>query len=185
MIVSSTRWLWWFGIDQGVVFDDYLDLRNSVLSLAAQIEASSEQDPLTILQAGPWEVMALAFDAADPSTHQYVKIVSHSHWNNTHKSEDHHRNKEDFDDQYEEGGKWEGVTPPDYEKISDQNQYAFNSSINEWTWLAKHPNTAFVLDRTLESSSAAGDMSDAGMLFWLLTGIEKPTMQEVRNFFEL
>jgi hypothetical protein len=185
MIISSTRALFLYDIDRSKIFDDFLEIRESVLNLAAQINASTAEDRLTILQAGPWEVMALAFDNSDPAKHQFVKIVSHSTWNDNHQHSSHHRNKALFFDQYETGGKWEGVTPPDYEKIDDQNGYAFKSSLSSWSWMSASLETFFVLWRTTESGFAQGDMSDAGMLFWLITGEEHPTMGDVRDFFEL
>jgi hypothetical protein len=185
MVISATRALFLFAIDRSKVFDDFEDLRDSVLNLAAAIDASTADDRLTILQAGPWEVMALAFDNSDPAKHQFVKIVSHSTWNDSHQHSSHHRNKAVFFAQYETGGIFEGVTPPDYEKIDDQNSYAFNSSLSSWSWMNQTIETFFVLWRTTESGFAQGDMSDAGMLFWLITGEEHPTMLDVRDFFEL
>jgi len=186
MVISSNRALFLYEIDRKVVFDDLeLDGRSSATSLAAQIDASSEDDILTILQAGPWEMMCFAFDISDPDKHQYVKIISHSNWNDNHEHFAWHRNKDDFFEQYDDGGRFEGHTPPAYQKILDQNWFAFRSDLEDWEWMTGDISTFFVLWRTSESGFAQGDMSDAGMLFWLLTGIEDPTMAQVRDFFEL
>jgi len=185
MVMSARRALWLYGIDRTRVFDDFLRLRASVLNLAAQIDASSAADRLTIIQGGPWEVMALAFDWSDPAKHQFVDIISHSNWNDNHQHNPAHRNKAGFDAQYAQGGKWDGVTPPGYTKIDDQNSYAFKSNINNWSWMAATLETSFVLWRTSESGFAQGDMSDAGMVFYYLTGEEHPTMQDIRDFFGL
>ncbi|MCV0439852.1 MAG: hypothetical protein K5880_14685 [Hydrogenophaga sp.] len=185
MRLSANRAAWLYGIDRNKIFDGFLDLRNSVLDLAAQIDASTAADRLTIIQAGPWELMALAFDWSDPAKHQYVDILSHSNWNDNHQHFPSHRNKDSFFDQYDPGGKWDGVTPPGYTKIDDQNGYAFKSSLGAWSWMSASLETWFVLQRTADSGFAQGDMSDAGMVFYYLTGEEHPTMQDIRDFFEL
>jgi hypothetical protein len=183
MVISANRALWLYGIDPTRVFDDFLDLQSSIQSLAGHINASSADDRLTILQAGPWEVMARAFDLADPQRHQFVDIISHSVWNDTYKAVPSHRDRNGFFAQYEPGDQFAGTTRPGYIKITDQNWTAFNLPLHDWAWMEEMPETRFVLWRTMESDYAAGDMSDAGMMFYYLTGIEHPTMQDIQNFF--
>jgi len=96
-----------------------------------------------------------------------------------------HRTKDEFFAQYV----GTGITPPTYIRIDDQNSYAFKSPMtssdgNNWEWLLGNPGLAFVHDRTVASGSAAGDMSDSGMIFWFLTGLEHPTMSDIRSFLE-
>lgn len=182
MATSATSALGMYGIDPGVVWD--ADLRRATLQLAQEIEASSATDPLTIIQAGPWAWMAKAFDLSDPATHRYVTIVSHSTWNDSHDHPGWGLNHAQFIAQYGAGGKYFGAVAPKYTKIPDQNGHAFNSSQAAWSWLSQSPETAFVLQRT-NASGKAGDMSDAGMLWWVLTGDTSPSMSEVRSFFGL
>lgn len=187
MVLSATGNAPAFGIPLDRVFDQFLEPGASASALAAAIDASGPGRPLVFFQSGPWESMARGFDLADPAKHRWVKIISHSNWNDTHEHQSRHRDKADFFAQYDSGGQFDGFIPPDYEKIDDQNGYAFNSPMSGdggWAWLSSDQGLAFVLERTLASGSAAGDMSDAGMVFWYLTGIEHPTMDEVRSFLE-
>lgn len=182
MAVSATAALGMYGIAPDQVWD--ADERRATLQLAREIGLSSVDNPLVIIQAGPWAWMAKAFDLASPATHRYVTIVSHSTWNDSHDHPGWGLNRAQFLAQYAAGGKWAGVVAPGYVKISDQNAHAFNSSQAAWSWLALSPETSFVLQRTI-ASGKPGDMSDAGMLWWVLTGDTNPSMSEVRAFFGL
>lgn len=185
MQISANRASRLYGILPNTIWDDWKDTRASVLHLASEIDNSSPTNRLTILQGGPWETMALAFDNSDPTNHQYVDIISHSYWNDNYRYNLSHRNKDTFYFQYWVGGPFYGFTPPTYKKIQDQNSTAFKSNINNWNWLSFRLQTRFVLWRTSESDYAEGDMSDAGMLFYYLTGNEYAIMQDIRDFFEL
>lgn len=173
-----------FGIGVETVFDIQLDQVDATRALAREIQRSAPGRRLVFFQAGPWEAMARAFDRADPSRHRFVKIISHSDWNDDHAHLSAHRDRWAFFAQYEVGGVFEGFAPPSFERIDDQNEWAFKSAPSLWSWLADDDDLAFVLQRTLASGSAAGDMSDAGMVFYYLTGIEHPTMADIRGFLE-
>lgn len=185
MIISATANLGGFNINPLVVFDNVLEHDAAARHLGRSIASSNPQDVLTIIQGGPWEKMARAYDAAPPETHQDTEIISHSDWNNNHLSESYHRNKDKFFAQYEQGGIYDGYLPPGYTRIDDQNFFAFRTwGLPSWNWLNGSSNGAFIYSRTA-ASGVAGDMSDAGMVFYWLTGIEHPTMGHIRSFFNL
>lgn len=184
MILSATGYLDGYAINPRQVFDAQVDSIDTASHLAREIMRASAMDRLTILQAGPWETMAMAFDIAPAQKHQYIRIISHSTWNDDHKHLPSHRNRADFFAQYGSGGPFSGHQAPSYIKIADQNAYAFRSTgVTDWEWMRSKKPTEFVLLRTKASTWAYGDMSDAGMMFFFLTGIEKPTMQNIRTFF--
>jgi hypothetical protein len=185
MKISSLLGAYWiYDISWDIIFDGVNELDASILHLANEINISSPSNTLTIFQAGPWEQMARAFDIADPSKHQFVTIISHSNWNDNHMHWPGHRTRDSFYEQYNTEGPFEGFIEPNYVRLFDQNGWAFKSSIDRWEWMLHHGvPTHFVLWRTLSSDFAVGDMSDAGMLFWYVTGNQTPTMQEVKDFF--
>lgn len=185
MIESANDRIAEFGFNDSVFFDCQNELVGASQHLAMQINASTETDPLVIIQAGPWETMALAFDMADPAKHQMVVIVSHSNWNDAHRHFGHHRNAGTFYDQYDLGGPFAGVAPPSYVRILDQNDYAFYTEPSAaWNWMdLMSPELEWVHDRTDAATSAVGDMSDAGMVFYFLTGNQTPTMADIQDFF--
>ncbi len=187
MIVSANRGAWLYRIAHDKIWDDHWSAGlGSLYHLAHEINLSSPTNRLTIIQGGPWEMMARSFDASDPTKHQYVDIISHSIWNDNYQYEPTHRNKVSFFSQYfNTTSPLHGYSRPTYKKIQDQNATAFNSDINDWDWMTLSLRTHFVLWRTIASGYAEGDMSDAGMLFYYLTGNEYPVMQDIRDFFEL
>jgi hypothetical protein len=186
MIESATGNWGGFGFTDPVAINEQAMLAASSQAFADEVDRSSSEYPLTVIQSGPWETMALGFDLADPAKHQWVRIISHSDWNNTHKHLPEHRNKADFDAQYQRGGVFSGVRPPIYQRISDQNSFAFRTTAaGSWDWLDEvGSNTGFVHTRTQASGPAFGDMSDAGMTYFYLTGDAAPTMEAIQAFFE-
>ncbi len=53
-------------------------------AMAAEINKSSEDNPLIVLAAGPMQVIGEGLNRADKSKRQYVTVISHSWWNNEH-----------------------------------------------------------------------------------------------------
>lgn len=176
-----------FGLDPGIVHDVSDDPVGAALALAQQIERSGPSNRLAILEAGPWESMARAFDLSDPSTHEHVTIVSHSDWNDEHQhcceGGTNGRDRDEFFEQYGTGGVFEGFAPPGYIRTRDGNGTAFRSDPDEWDWLLDlGSNGAFVRRRTAASDEKEGDMSDAVTLYWLLTGDDNPSMSDLQDF---
>lgn len=184
MILSAEGALSSYGVDPKIVFDYYNDEIRARNALAREISKSTSGNQLFILQAGPWESMARAFDYALIAEHQYVTIISHSDWNDQHEHFPAHRTKNEFFAQYQSGGKWSGVTPPTYIKIADQNGFAFRTpDMTQWEWMRFTYQTQFAYERTLASGYAHGDMSDAGMFWYLMTGWDNPHMSQIKHFF--
>ncbi|QTN32924.1 DUF5060 domain-containing protein [Akkermansiaceae bacterium] len=143
------------------------DQAAAVNNLRDAINASTASDPLWIIEAGEPDIIAYALQAATASKRQYVNVVSH------HPAND---NSGDF-------FTWQQVL--DFgvieHQIGDQNvnlQVAISSGL--WDWAEGHSNPAIVwiLDQ-LKYAEADGvvafqtnkyDCSDAGMLYWWITG---------------
>ncbi|MDP1586701.1 MAG: hypothetical protein Q8M07_03060, partial [Prosthecobacter sp.] len=175
MIASTTGRLSEMGFNPALVFDDQTQLAAAVANLAKAIDASSVTDPLHLVVAGPFEVAWQGIEKASASKRQFVKLVSHSKWN------------EDHEHLPAEHTKTELLTSfpsVQFVQISDQNANAFKSSPSAWDWMkAAGADLSWVRGRMVEATYAEGDNSDAGMVFWLLTGKEKATMAEIKTFF--
>jgi len=150
---------------------DYYNCRTeqtaAVNDLRDAINASSANDPLWIVEAGEPDIIGYALDAATASKRQYVHIISH------HPAND---NSGDF-------FTWQqildfGITE---HQIGDQNVgLKVLISTGLWDWAENHINPAMVwiLDQ-LKYAEADGvvafqdnhyDCSDAGMIYWWITG---------------
>lgn len=53
-------------------------------AMTSEINKSSASNPLTIIAAGPMQVVGTALNNADQSKLAYVRIISHSTWNDNH-----------------------------------------------------------------------------------------------------
>ena len=171
------------GYSQSVLFDDQANLSGAVANLASAVNASSANNRLILICAGPMEVCWRGLDAANASKEQYVTVISHSNWNDNHQ------------DTPQMSHTWSSIKN-DFDvlahHINDQNPPAFKSTCGEWNWLKQIPNYGTSLYSTMCTGSKAGDGSDAGMAWYVIkkngqitgtSGSMSPTMAQVKSFF--
>lgn len=161
------------------VFDVTQQADAAVDSLAAAMQTGG----LCLMAAGPMEAVYRALEKSGCGSN--VRIISHSDWNNDH-NKNGSRTKKDII------SLCEGKNGFVFEDIPNQNdKSAFKSPIGEWEWLKETPY-AYVYERTSASQGinpafdkrgAAGDMSDAGMTFYILTGNKNAGMDDIKAFF--
>ena len=77
-----------FGLPRSVLYDCRRDLEGAINNIKKQINASSADDPLYFIVAGPMQVPARAILESDPSKRRYVYCISHNNWNDGYKSAD-------------------------------------------------------------------------------------------------
>lgn len=70
-----------FNIPRSIMFDCQKDLDAAVQSIKNAINASSADDPLYYVLAGPMEVPFRGIEKSDPAKRKYVYCISHSGWN--------------------------------------------------------------------------------------------------------
>lgn len=149
-------------------------------SFVAAINASTSTDRLLVFCAGPMETIWQALNEADATARQYVDLVSHSTWNEVHASET--TSSTGHPDAPHGGHSWAdldafGCTTIDISdqngtgKLGDQelsNFYFYRDSAD--------PDMQYVYERieavTLNTTT---DVSDAGMVLWLLNGRVEPS----------
>ena len=148
---------------------DYFNCRTeqmtAVKDLRDAINASSASDPLWIIEAGEPDIIGYALKAASPSKRSFVHVVSH------HPAND---NSGDF---YE----WEEILNFGVREhqIGDQN-VGLKTEISEWDWAKGHENVGIAWiwsrlkyaeqDGVVRFQSNKFDCSDAGMVYWWITG---------------
>ncbi len=173
---GQARW----GFDGSCFFDAAIDPDAAARHLTAEINKSTEDDPLYLIAAGPMELIYRALESADVNARTHVKIVSHHDYNQYFKPRLWQRNWNDVQ-----------ALVPEIEllRIKDQNGNKGSglkgSTDSDFDWLKSHAdsNLNWVYDRI-----AAGkpDVSDAGMLTWLI-GIngedEVVTIGEMEKWF--
>ena len=150
---------------------DYYNCRTeqqaAVNDLRDAINVSTAADPLWIIEAGEPDIIGYALQASDASKHQHVHVVSH------HPAND---NSGDFFE-------WQDILDFNVteHQIGDQNvglQVLISTGL--WDWAENHVNPAmtWILDelKYAEADGVVGfqtnkyDCSDAGMIYWWITG---------------
>ncbi|WNJ20424.1 T9SS type A sorting domain-containing protein [Pontibacter sp. G13] len=180
-----------FGIPSGIVYNGFNSTNAARNNLADEISASTANDPLWIIAAGPMETIWRAFDRAvsqnGTSALQHVTVISHSPWNENYTSgssmpHDWSDLKSDFGNAtfVESNRNCQGnddvctnADINDNGTLCNQNCSAgendFNTAISKWNWL-----TSLGADYTwLFNQNPFGnkfDPSDAGMVYYLVTG---------------
>lgn len=87
-----------YNISPSILFDCQKDLDRAVESIKSAINASSADNPLYYVLAGPMEVPFRGIEKSDPDKRKYVYCISHSRWNDGYAGSDqalHSHNKRD------------------------------------------------------------------------------------------
>ena len=169
---------------------------SAVSAIVSEINKSTTKDPLTIIEAGPMELVGRALSAADETKLKHVRLISHSRWNDNHASRP-ARKWEDHD-----GWTWEQIeasfTPKGLtcDHIRDQNggqdYTGMRAPFAAYEWLKddnlqsytmyQNGNQEWLIGR-IEKCRKQGeyDPSDAGMIVYLLTGIIKTNPEDAEN----
>ena len=135
--------------------------------LVDAINASSEQNPLWIIEAGEPDLIGYALERAHKENIKYVNVVSH------------HPANDDSGDYFT----WQQIL--DFgvieHQIGDQN-VALQTPIYKWDWAKNHenPGLRFIWemlayaeqDGVVPFQTNKFDASDAGMIYWWITGAD-------------
>lgn len=195
----------WFGFDNSrfvCAVDNAIVAYNAMRD---EINKSSADNPLIIIAAGPMQVVGEGINLADKEKRQFVTLISHSGWNNRHSD---NPSKAEWDqhsgwtfqeiiDNFSttDGGNLKCV------QILDQNggpdYLAFNSAKAKFDWIKNSevrnnrlykPGAWDWLYARIETCTKNNgenfDPSDAGMIVFMLTGIEKTDPEMARKIME-
>jgi len=193
----------WFGFNTTNFICAVDNAEVAYTAMRDEINKSSAENPLIIIAAGPMQVVGEAIKRADISKRQYVTLISHSGWNDNHSDKPH---KQYWDTHSgwrfkeiqsafsgAEGGslkcvhiagqngtdEYDGLKAPkekfDWVKTSKaKNSKAYKKGA--WEWLYSR----------LETCVKRGDFdaSDAGMVLYILTGVEKTNPELAKELME-
>ncbi len=186
MIVSTEGAAERFGkLDPGNNFNCQTQLEEATANFVREALRSSADDPLWFICAGPMTTANTYLDAvkaADPSKLAFIHCVSHSARNGSHDPErSWDRMKQEFP----------AVT---YHVIPNQNfaggETGLNSPLRHWEWLKNSENPdlqwLYSRNRTAKVNEGKFDVSDAGMVYWVISGAgnDKAGVAELKNLLE-
>jgi hypothetical protein len=170
----------------------------AIIEIARQINKSSAKDPLTIIAAGPMDLIGDALNESDSTKLAYVRLISHSVWNDEHADKPYEWEKH-------EGWTWDKIKEKFERKglqldhISDQNggedYEGLKTDLTKYDWLKDQTNLnpklfeknswTWLYSRLVVAQKGEEfDTSDAGMVIYLLTGSQKNTPDSIREILE-
>lgn len=161
-----------FNFDKNVFISAIDQVNKAEKSIADAINNSSTSNPLYILVGGPMAIVCEGIKRANQDKLEHVTVISHSEVNNN----------------YSENGSCTAdevkQTGVNFVQIKDQNE-GLRRSWSEWNWLENHSNNKlqWVHDRMKEALYRWGDVSDAGMVWYMLTNEENANPNKLKSFF--
>ena len=175
-----------YHVPQRILFDCQKDLTGAIESIKNAINASSADDPLYYVLAGPMEVPFLGIEKSDPEKRKYVYCISHSRWNDGYAGSDqalHNHNKRDV---IPSGINWVQIKDGN-PNLAHPGGAGRTSTPEQWRlyhWLrdSSDPRLQWIFTR-LEAEGRA-DISDATMTYFLLTGDEDADLGKLKSLLD-
>ncbi|MEO1191042.1 MAG: Calx-beta domain-containing protein [Pseudomonadota bacterium] len=156
---------------------------------AELVEILNSGQKVLMLEGGPMEAAYRALEQTDPSNLPNITLLSHSSWN-----ENRSVINNPSDPTLTEARTWSDirsdfptVTMIDIRDQNDGNNNDSGFNNRNWDWLDSTEVPEFQAARQImdeAGSTKTNDPSDAGMLFYALTGIENGTPQDAQSFLE-
>ena len=166
----------------------------AIIEITTQINKSSAKNPLVILAAGPLDIIGTALSEADSTKLEFVRIISHSSWDQQHSDSPE-------EGETHKGWTWEELQASYQRKglkliaIPEQGEGSFKGALSAYSWLndsSKKEPKPFEkgswqwLYSRIESASSGDKVNpgDVGLLLYLLTGKSNTGIQDLRGILE-
>jgi hypothetical protein len=171
-----------YKIPASVLFDCRKDLDATVDSIARAVNASSADDPLYYVLAGPMEVPYRGISKSDPARRKYVYCISHNVWNDGYNRTDAKLFRHNKRDVIPSGVNWIQCRDGN-SNLAHPGGVGRQSAPEQWRlyhWLrdSRDANLRWIFSR-LEAEGRA-DISDATMTYFLLTGDEDADLAKLK-----
>ncbi|MGQ9574383.1 MAG: hypothetical protein ACUVUC_03630 [Thermoguttaceae bacterium] len=175
-----------YGYDRSVFWDCQRDLDGAVASIARAIDASSADNPLYFIVAGPVEVPYLGIQKSDPQRRRYVWCISHSRWNDGFAQASKRglfaHNKRIV---IESGVNW--VQIRDQNGLLSRSPYGSRAAptwFEPFFWMrdSDDPKVRLLWERMQVSTRP--DVSDAGMAYFLVTGDDEADPNKFKRLLD-
>ncbi|RKR08090.1 hypothetical protein CLV91_2860 [Maribacter vaceletii] len=177
------RW----NFDSSNFFDVTAQKEKAILHLAKEMAKSTAEDPLYFLHAGlsefVYQAVEKTIDIGGLKALSHVKLISHSGFNEKEKRREWHHTWADI--QRISGQRIQ------YHKIKDQNAcsepdilWCSGKNFSPWYWMRDHKDESlrWLYTRMLAHDTGKADISDVGMLYWLLTEDENGSPEKFKLF---
>ena len=175
-----------YNISRSVLFDCQKDLDEAVNSIKNAINASTAENPLYYILAGPMEVPYLGIEKSDPDKRKYVYCISHSRWNDGYTSTDrelHNHNKRHV---IPSGINWIQIKDGN-SNLAHPGGVGRKSTPEQWRlyrWLRDSSDSRLQWIFTRLEAEGRADISDSTMTYFLLTGDEDADLGKLKNLLD-
>ena len=167
----------------------------AIIEITSQINKSSAKNPLVILAAGPMDIIGTALGEADSTKLEFVRIISHSSWDQQHSDspEEGETHKGWTWEELRESYQGKGLELIALPELGEGN---FKGPLSAYSWLndssKKEPKPfekgswQWLFSR-IEAASSGEEVNprDVGLLLYLLTGKSNSGIQDLRGILEI
>ncbi|MEM9527517.1 MAG: hypothetical protein AAGA31_12955 [Bacteroidota bacterium] len=170
---SISRW----NFKRKIFFDVGVKKKKALRHLKKQIEKSTKEDPLFFVHMGPseflYQAVAMVVDGKREEALSHVYVLSHSNYNDNHLRRPDHHTLEEVIALSGNRIKFKRIKDQNKKNISDQG-WSSSQDWSVWEWLKNHENEdiAWLWTSMHKHKHNKADISDAGMVYYLLTGDE-------------
>jgi len=175
-----------YNIPRSILFDCQKDLDGAIESIKNAINASSADNPLYYVLAGPMEVPYLGIEKSDPARRKYVYCISHSGWNDGYTRDDqnlHNHNKRDV---IPSGINWIQVKDGN-RNLAHPGGVGKKSTPEQWRlyhWMRDSSDRRLQWIFARLEAELRADISDSTMTYFLLTGDEDADLTKLKNLLD-
>lgn len=180
---AAERW----SFNKSVLFDVTTQLEQAKKQLASEMAKSTADNPLYFMHAGlsefVYQAVELVMKSKNSAALSHVYFLSHSGFNENEKRRPYHHTWSDI--QQLSGNRFQ------YRKIKDQNNksdpndlWNSNKDFSVWYWMRDHndPNIKWLYTRMQAHSGGVADISDCGLLYYLLVGDDNGNPKKFKAF---
>ncbi|MCF2948329.1 hypothetical protein L0668_09445 [Paraglaciecola aquimarina] len=184
---SISRW----GFNRDIFFDVGIHKQKAVTHLKNEIAKSTAADPLYFINMGPseflYQAVKLTVEQGQKDALSHVYVISHSNYNDNHLRRPEHKTIDDvlaFSN-----------NKINFNRIKDQNDrnnpnkgWSSAGKVSKdwsvWEWMKDHkdPDVNWLWESMKKHKHNKPDISDAGMVFYLLTGDADGNPEKFKQF---
>ena len=175
-----------YNIRRSILFNCQKDLDGAIESIKEAINASSADDPLYYVLAGPMEVPYRGMAKSDPAKRRYVYCISHSGWNDGYTRDDQELHLHNKRDVIPSGINW--IQCKDGNRnLAHPGGVGKESTPEQWSlynWLRDSDDSRLRWIYSRLEAEKRCDISDSTMTYFLLTGDEEANLDKLKRLLD-